>query len=691
MAWRTGQRVSLAAKKHLKGASSMTGPKVVQHESDWQSAARSVLPWIIPAVLSLYIKNHLVNNKHGRVGGYSIVAHSLGKISLSQWEKFSFFRADLLVAFLLVPLGLLLVNRYLLSRRWRTPFVVLFSAASTIVLYLQLTSFDAAGEFLSASVMRAAINWGLMHDRSAIFTYLRLTPLIALGCMASAMMAWRWLANRKMRTSGNSFAARSEYIAAALVLFCVVPVTIVAWASPFPATPFHKNVVVWVLQSLADRTEEQTREFVNLPEPELQSRYSAMASFRPAARDGRYWAKAKGCNLLIFVLETAPARVLPADGDLSDFPNLARLRERSLVGLSHYTTYPATHQAMFSILSSWYPSPADTSLQNQRPDLGIPGLIANLSELGYDTAFYSPFDFDAVPDAEMYKSLGFRRQIYPPREPGTLDMNSIFTANGSARHRMALDVAAVHLLKRDMDRDLSDGQQFAYLIEPEVSHGPWADLKEDGKEQSIQKRGRNLLQISDHFLGEIMDVLQSHNQLQNTLIVVVGDHGIRDPIEDPSLASGTIDDYSFHVPLFIYAPQALQHMEKISYVTSHIDIVPSIRSLLGIEQRKNVEQGEPVWDPDLVHRTTFFFGHDYLAADGYYSRGEFFMWNQMSDAVYQNSRMNFDGINPAPPASPAYGEVTRAINRMAGLDEVWAMHFSDTRTSHSYVALNSKP
>lgn len=669
----------------------MTGPKVALPENDWMSAARSVLPWLIPAMLSLYIKNHLLNNKQGRVGGYSIVAHGLGKVSLSQWEKFSFFRGDLLVAFLLVPLGLLLVNRYLVPRRWRIPFVVLFCLASTILLYLELSSFDAAGEFLSAHVMSAAINWGLVHDRSAIFTYLRLKPLAVMGGLAAAMMAWRWLANRNLRISGNSGAARAELIGAAMVLSFVLPLTIAAWAKPFPATPFHKNVLGWIVGSLGDRSEAQTLEFVNLPATELQNRYRTLASFPLAAQDPRYWAKAKGSNVLIFVLETAPARVLPADGDLADFPSIQRLRERSLVGVSHYTTYPATHQAMFSIMSSWYPSAAVTSLENQRPDLGIPGLIANLSELGYDTAFYSPFDFDAVPDAEMYKSLGFRRQVYPPHELGKGDVISTFDAEGSARRRLALDVAAVDMLKRDMDRDLTEGRQFAYLIEPEVSHAPWADMKEGGKEKNMEKRGRNILQIPDQFLGEIMEVLQRHHQLENTLIVVVGDHGIRDPIEDPNLASGVTDDYSFHVPLFIYAPQALRHMEKIPYVTSHIDIVPSIRSLLGLEQGKNVEQGTPVWDPDLLHRTTFFFGHDYLAADGYYSLGKFFMWNQMSDTVYQNTRMSFDGVNPEPPNSPAYAEVTRSINRMAGLNEVWAMHFSDAKASHNYLALNSKP
>jgi hypothetical protein len=671
----------------------MTVSKVAQPENAWRSAARSVLPWVIPAMLSFYIKADLLKNKRAMHGGYVIAARSLGRVSLTYWEKVSFFRADFLVAFLLVPLALLLVSRYVLPPRWRAAFMVLFSLASTIVLYLELSSFDAAGQFLSSHVMSAAITWGLLHDRSTIAKYLPWQPLVGLGGLATAMIAGRWQANRGMRVRGSSITDRRWSIGAAVALSGLVAVTIAAWASPFPATPYHRNVLGWILRSLADRTDAQTLEFANLPDVELQNRYRAMASFPQEARDARYWAKAKGSNVLFFVLETAPARVLPADGDLSDFPNLQRLRERSLVGASQYTTYAATHQAMFSIMSSWYPSAAIARVQNRRPDVVIPGLISDLSELGYDTAFYSPIDFKGEPDAEMYKSLGFQRQVYPPVEAARFDVDSTstFDPSGSARLRMALDLAALGSLKRDLERDLTEGRKFAYLFEPEVSHGPWADLKENGKEQNVEKRGRNILQIPDQMLGEILEVLQRHNQLENTVIVVVGDHGVRNPIEDPSLASGTIDDYSFHVPLFIYAPMALERAVEIPYVTSHIDIAPSIRSLLGIEPGKNFEQGTPVWDPGLAHRTAFFFGHDYLAADGYYSEGKFFMWSQMSGAVYQNTRMSFDGINPVPRNSPAYNEVTRSISRMVSLNEVWAMHFGEAKASHNYVALNGKP
>src|SRR5579864_903644 len=237
-----------------------------------------------------------------------------------------------------------------------------------------------------------------------------------------------------------------------------------------PATPFHQSTLVWSLRSLV-QPDVDTREFVSLSTQALQQRYREIASAPAPVTPDRYWGKAQGCNVLFVVLETAPARILPADGDLSDFPNLRRLRKTAFVGVSHYSTYPETHQAIFSVFTSWYPS----SVRNfyfDHSDLVIPGMIRTLSQRGYDTAVYSPWDFRGERDREMYKSLGFQRQLYP--EERRLD--------SELATRMALDTAALNLLKGDLEMNLKAGRRFAYLFAPELSHGPWSDLKRRGEE-----------------------------------------------------------------------------------------------------------------------------------------------------------------------------------------------------------------
>jgi arylsulfatase A-like enzyme len=159
----------------------------------------------------------------------------------------------------------------------------------------------------------------------------------------------------------------------------------------------------------------------------------------------------------------------------------------------------------------------------------------------------------------------------------------------------ALDLSALAGLKRDMEGWIDHNQRYAAAYLPQVSHGPWDDVSRDGNERDIVKRGRNLSTLLDGWLGELLDVLQRKGRLERTLIVVTGDHGLRDWAEAPNKLSMLMDDYAFHVPLLLYAPGILKHTERIDYVTSHIDIAPSILDLVGISVGRDRLQGAPMW------------------------------------------------------------------------------------------------
>jgi len=73
-----------------------------------------------------------------------------------------------------------------------------------------------------------------------------------------------------------------------------------------------------------------------------------------------------------------------------------------------------------------------------------------------------------------------------------------------------------------------------------------------------------LLQLQDKWLGQIVEQLSNDGRLDKTIIVVTGDHGIRTATEDPSFEPhGLAPDYSFHVPLLIFAPKVLESQQTI--------------------------------------------------------------------------------------------------------------------------------
>ncbi|KAJ5159529.1 uncharacterized protein N7482_006533 [Penicillium canariense] len=120
------------------------------------------------------------------------------------------------------------------------------------------------------------------------------------------------------------------------------------------------------------------------------------------------------------------------------------------------------------------------------------------------------------------------------------------------------------------------------------THHPWQMPKGDKYEELIHhsifnhngnvNRYLNTIGVADRWLGEVMDVLQEAGVANETLVVMVGDHGISlvedggvTPYDNPHVSN-------FHVPLVFSHPQ-LPPIKIDGRVTS-MQILPTIMDLL---------------------------------------------------------------------------------------------------------------
>jgi arylsulfatase A-like enzyme len=152
---------------------------------------------------------------------------------------------------------------------------------------------------------------------------------------------------------------------------------------------------------------------------------------------------------------------------------------------------------------------------------------------------------------------------------------------------------------------------------------------------------------------------------------VTGDLGIRIRPEDPALPVGKVDAYSFQVPCLLYAPGIVGRTESIGWVTSHIDISPTIAALFGHAALPAAAQGSPLWDDRIKDRTTFFWSLDYHGAAGFQREGRFAMWNSFYDRVYLNSSLAFDAADAAPNDSEDYSFTKTTIRTMDEINAQW--------------------
>jgi arylsulfatase A-like enzyme len=633
--------------------------------------------WLIPAVLCILVK--LLTLANGR--GFRVIARYLGRVEglgfpgLNFFERFSLFHSEILYVFLLAPLVLLLVLAY--SPRWlRLPIIGAVSVGPSLVLFLQSRALDEMGDFISLRMVGVALIWGI-HDPGANRVYL-FTPefYIVLVSLAAIVAMLVWAARRdRLGNQNGARAARKWFIAGVIYFSGALVLSVASLYASLPPTPYQRNILARSVEALWGSQTVDTREFEGKSISELATTYHEMVNVPAPEIDPAYFGKMRGANLLIFVLETTPWRFLPGDGDLTDFPTIRQLRENSFVGMQHFTTYPYTNPALFSVFTSCYPTDGTRSFGEEHPRAQIPSLARALSAAGYDTALFMPSALHGDADISTFHDLGFARYVTP--DAATIQQNwpTGFSENWKAE-RIARDRSMLQIAKNDLQSTLAANRPFAIAMAPQIGHLPWPDQPSPQNENDIQARAHAILVTEDSWLGEITQLLAAHHQLENTVIVIFGDHGIRTRREDPNFVGTSLDDYSFHVPLFIYALRALPRTLPISRLTSHIDIAPTILDLLGIARNRELEQGTPIWNPQIAARTTFFFARQAFGTDGFHASGQFFMWNQLEDAVSESTAAHFTPSNVVTKDSAAAKDAPARIRRMIAFDQVWMERLS---------------
>jgi len=313
-----------------------------------------------------------------------------------------------------------------------------------------------------------------------------------------------------------------------------------------------------------------------------------------------------------------------------------------------------------------------------------PDFLPRLNALGYDTAAFSPVHYHGEQDQSTYRAVGFQREYVPDQSLTSYEDRSSWRAE-----RKNADLATLHLLESSLKHWNRSGRKFVAAFSPQIAHFPYPDNYPPDSTKDIRVRTRAILAIEDSWLGELMDLLQSQGALDKTIIVVVGDHGRRNRLENPNLSRGTVDETAYHVPLIIYAPRALDHTERIPWITSHIDIAPTVLDLLGIATGRESEQGSPIWNSGLADRTTFLLGQPTFGADGYVSGDRFYMWNYLSDSVYANSRAFFKLADFVDRNSPLGRDVKANIKTLLTIEGAWHNHFAQPADSMNETALAS--
>lgn len=165
---------------------------------------------------------------------------------------------------------------------------------------------------------------------------------------------------------------------------------------------------------------------------------------------------------------------------------------------------------------------------------------------------------------------------------------------------------------------------------------------------------------TDDMIGMLLDELESLEMLDDTIIILWGDHGFQ--LGDHTLwCKHTLFETSMHAPLIISAP-GYRSGQRVNSLAEMVDIYPTLCELAGLEFPSHL-QGKSLIstmeDPDSIHKKAIY-GRYHAGETVRTERFQFSEWTNGDRMLYDHKRDPNEDINVV--ADPKYAKVVEAMS-----------------------------
>ncbi len=285
-------------------------------------------------------------------------------------------------------------------------------------------------------------------------------------------------------------------------------------------------------------------------------------------------------NVVVFVLESLAAQYVGLYGaDIGVTPVLDSQLPRAAVFTHAYAHAPATNLTLVSLLTGRYPRVSFRPVTASDPDIPVPHLSRLLRQAGFATGFFSSASLDFQRAEEFLRAgNGFDRidddEARPEAAARALKRWSDFV--GTDDESTVDGMIAWAGAKGD--------QPFFAVVWTAQSHYPYYPPENARRLTSATpgfNRYLNAVGEGDRALGRLMAWLDRTGRADDTLVIVLGDHGQAFGQHRTFGHAGHTWEEHLRIPLVLINPRLFSG-ERHDSLAGVSDIAPTITHLLGL-------------------------------------------------------------------------------------------------------------
>ena len=270
-------------------------------------------------------------------------------------------------------------------------------------------------------------------------------------------------------------------------------------------------------------------------------------------------------NVIIIIIESFTAKIIaPLGGLVGITPNFNKLAKEGILFSHIYSSGYRTDQGIVAVLSGYPAQPESSIIKYPKKSQSLPYMPKVFEKAGYHTAFVMGGDIDYANFRSYIMNAGFDKTI---SEEDFVNPKFITDWGVHDQEMLARVIAEIDTLKKPFflsTMTLSSHEPFKVPMQTVIK----------GKDE--ESKFLNAAYYADQSIGAFIEKAKSKPWWDNTLVVMVADHGSRHPNNDPSYTPE-----KFRIPILMIGGALNKKDTVIDKFGNQRDVVATVLKQLG--------------------------------------------------------------------------------------------------------------